>query len=155
MGHLPCQLDQARRMTTRQFIQLIAVGLLLLTACSGGGSPAIDGTRAWFKALAELRFDDVMNLTCASTPVRNEIAAKLDPFIDLKPTLDALKGQFDFSNLKFEEKSNNGRVATIRLSGSMTLQALGQTEAMDVAEDLTIVNENGVWKVCANPLQAP
>jgi hypothetical protein len=142
-------------MKTRQFIQLIAAGLILLTACSGGGSPAIDGTRAWFKALAELRFDDVMNLTCADTAVRNEIGAKLDPFIDLKPTLAALKGQFDFSNLKFEEKTNNGRVAVIRLSGSMTLQALGQTEAMDVAEDITVVNDSGTWKVCANPLKTP
>jgi hypothetical protein len=133
---------------------IVIIGLLL-TACGGGGSPAIDGTRAWFKALAELRFDDVMNLTCDSTPVRNEIGAKLDPFIDLKETLAALKGQFDFSNLKFEEKTNNGRIAVIRLSGSMTLQALGQTEAMDVAEDITVVNESGTWKVCANPLSAP
>jgi hypothetical protein len=142
-------------MKTRRFIPLIVAGLIFAAACSGGGSPAIDGTRAWFQALAELRFDDVMKLTCASVPVRNEIGAKLDPFIDLKPTLDALKGQFDFSNLKFEEKSNNGRTATIRLSGSMTLVALGQTEAMDVAEDITVVNENGVWKVCANPLKTP
>jgi hypothetical protein len=142
-------------MKLRQFIQLIAACLILLTACSGGGSPAIDGTRAWFKALAELRFDDVMNLTCANVPVRNEIGAKLDPFIDLKPALAALKGQFDFSNLKFEEKTNNGRIAVIRLSGSMTLQALGQTEAMNVAEDITVVNESGAWKVCANPLKTP
>ena len=142
-------------MKTRHFIPLIAASLIVLTACGGGGSPAIDSTRAWFQALAELRFDDVMNLTCANGPVRNEIATKLDPFIDLKETLAALKGQFDFSNLKFEEKSNNGRVATIRLSGSMTLVALGQTEAMEVAEDITVVNESGVWKVCANPLQSP
>jgi hypothetical protein len=142
-------------MKTRQLFPLIVASLIVLTACGGGGSPAIDGTRAWFQALAELRFDDVMNLTCANGPVRNEIAAKLDPFIDLKETLAALKGQFDFSNLKFEEKSNNGRVAVIRLSGSMTLVALGQTEAMDVAEDISVVNESGVWKVCANPLQTP
>ncbi len=142
-------------MKTRRVIPLIVAGLIVLAACSGGGSPAIEGTRAWFQALAELRFDDVMNLTCASVPVRNEIGAKLDPFIDLKETLAALKGQFDFSNLKFEEKTNNGRVAVIRLSGSMTLVALGQTEAMDVAEDITVVNENGVWKVCANPLNTP
>ncbi len=142
-------------MKTRQLFLLIVASLIVLTACGGGGSPAIDGTRAWFQALAELRFDDVMKLTCASVPVRNEIAAKLDPFIDLKETLAALKGQFDFSNLKFEEKSNNGRVAVIRLSGSMTLVALGQTEAMDVAEDISVVNESGVWKVCANPLQTP
>ena len=142
-------------MKTRRVIPLIVAGLIVLAACSGGGSPAIEGTRAWFQALAELRFDDVMNLTCASVPVRNEIGAKLDPFIDLKETLAALKGQFDFSNLEFEEKTNNGRVAVIRLSGSMTLVALGQTEAMDVAEDITVVNENGVWKVCANPLNTP
>ena len=142
-------------MKTRRVIPLIVAGLIVLAACSGGGSPAIEGTRAWFQALAELRFDDVMNLTCASVPVRNEIGAKLDPFIDLKETLAALKGQFDFSNLKFEEKTNNGRIAVIRLSGSMTLVALGQTEAMDVAEDITVVNENGVWKVCANPLNTP
>jgi hypothetical protein len=142
-------------MKTRQFIPLIVAGLIFLAACGGGGSPAIDGTRAWFQALAELRFDDVMSLTCANAPVRNEIGAKLDPFIDLKETLAALKGQFDFSNLKFEEKSNNGRVAVIRLSGSMTLVALGQTEAMDVAEDITLVNESGTWKVCANPLNTP
>ena len=155
MGHLPGRLSQPLTMKTRRVIPLIVAGLIVLAACSGGGSPAIEGTRAWFQALAELRFDDVMNLTCASVPVRNEIGAKLDPFIDLKETLAALKGQFDFSNLKFEEKTNNGRVAVIRLSGSMTLVALGQTEAMDVAEDITVVNENGVWKVCANPLNTP
>lgn len=142
-------------MNMRRVIPLVVASLIALAACSGGGSPAIEGTRAWFQALAELRFDDVMNLTCASVPVRNEIGAKLDPFIDLKETLTALKGQFDFSNLKFEEKTNNGRVAVIRLSGSMTLVALGQTEAMDVAEDITVVNENGTWKVCANPLNTP
>jgi hypothetical protein len=142
-------------MKTRHSILFIVASLILLAACSGGGSPAIDATRAWFQALADLRFDDVMNLTCASTPVRNEIGAKLDPFIDLKPTLDALKGKFDFSGLKFEEKSNNGRKAVIRLSGSMTLVALGQPEAMELAEDITVLNENGAWKVCDNPLKTP
>jgi hypothetical protein len=140
---------------TRTLIHLLAASLIFLAACGGGGSPAIDGTRAWFQALAELRFDDVMKLTCASPAVRNEIAAKLDPFIDLKETLAALKGQFDFSNLKFEEKSNDGRSAVIRLTGSMTLQALGQTEALEVFEDITVVNDSGVWKVCANPLNTP
>ena len=96
-----------------------------------------------------------MKLTCATPAVRNEIAAKLDPFIDLKETLAALKGQFDFSNLKFEEKSNDGHSAVIRLTGSMTLRALGQTEALEVFEDITLVNDNGTWKVCANPLNTP
>jgi len=133
----------------------LVIAGLLLSACSGGGGPAIDATRAWFQALANLDFDGVVKLTCADSRVRNEIETKLDPFIDLKDTLAALKGQFDFSGLKFEEKANNGRTATIRLSGTMTLKALGQTEPLEVFEDLTVVNESGTWKVCGNPLNTP
>jgi hypothetical protein len=155
VGYMPGRLGNVGRTKMRQFVYLIAVGLLVLSACGGGGSPAIEGTRAWFQALADLRFDDVMNLTCSNVAVRNEIGAKLDPFIDLKDTLAALKGQFDFSNLKFEEKSNHGGTAVIHLSGSMVLKALGQTEALDVAEDISVVNEGGTWKVCANPLRTP
>jgi hypothetical protein len=82
--------------------------------------------------------------------VRTEIEVRLDPFIDIRDTLQTLKGQFDFSGLKFEELSNNGQTAQIRLSGKMVLKALGQSQALDVYEDLTVVKENDVWKVCAN-----
>lgn len=138
-----------------RIISAIVVAGLLLSACSGGGGPAIEATRAWFQALTNLDFDGVMNLTCANPRVRNEIETKLDPFIDLKQTLAALKGQFDFSGLKFEEKSNDGRTATIRLSGKMALRALGQSEPLDVFEDITVINESGTWKVCGNPLNTP
>jgi hypothetical protein len=133
----------------------IVIAGLLLSACSGGGGPAIDATRAWFQALANLDFDGVVKLTCSNPRVRNEIETKLDPFIDLKEELAALKGQFDFSGLKFEERSNDGRTASIRLSGTMTLRMLGQTEPLEIYEDLTVINESGTWKVCGNPLDLP
>ena len=135
-----------------RFALFIGAGLLLLNACGAGGGPAIDGTRAWFQALADLNLDAVMELTCARSRVRTEIESKLAPFFDLKDTLAALKGQFDFSGLKFEEVSNDGKTATIHLTGKMWLKALGQSEALDVFEDITVVKEDSGWKVCANPL---
>lgn len=135
-----------------KLLTLIIAILLLVVGCSAGGGPAIDATRAWFQALSELDFDGVLALTCSNVRVRNSIEARLDPFIDLKGALDALQGQFDFTGLKFEEKSNDGRTAVIHLSGQMELRALGQAEALEVFEDITVVNEGGTWKVCANPL---
>lgn len=135
-----------------KLLTLIIAILLLVVGCSAGGGPAIDATRAWFQALSELDFDGVLALTCSNARVRNSIEARLDPFIDLKGALDALQGQFDFTGLKFEEKSNDGRTAVIHLSGQMELRALGQAEALEVFEDITVVNEGGTWKVCANPL---
>jgi len=134
------------------WVVLLSAGLLL-AACGAGGSPAIEGARSWFQALADLDFEQVMKLTCSTPRVRSEIELRLEPFVDIKDSLAALKGQFDFSGLKFEEKSNDGRTATVRLSGRMFLKALGQTQPMSLYEDITVVNDNGVWKMCGNPLK--
>lgn len=156
MGGVRIVTDSAGRLNRPTFtMYVLVIAGLLLAACSGGGGPAIDATRAWFQALANLDFDGTLKLTCSKPSVRNEIETTLDPFIDLKEQLAALKGQFDFSGLKFEEKSNDGRTATIRLSGTMTLKALGQTEPLEMYEDLTVVNENGTWKMCDNPIKKP
>ena len=129
---------------------LLLASLLLLSACSAGGGPAIAATRGWLQSLADLNFKQVMDQTCANPKVRTEIEVRLDPFIDIQATLQTLKGQFDFSGLKFEELSNDGRTAQIQLSGKMVLKALGQSQALDVYENLTVVKENDAWKVCAN-----
>ena len=131
-------------------IVLLLAGLLLVSACNAGGGPAIDTARSWLKALADLDFKQVMDLTCSNPKVRDEIQVRIDSLVDIQDTLQSLKGQFDFSGLKFEEMSNDGRTAQIRLSGKMALKALGQTQALDVYEDITVVNENGGWKMCAN-----
>lgn len=133
-----------------RIIVLISVGLLFLSACGAGGSPAVDATRGWLQALADLNFKQVMDLTCSNPQARTQVELRLDPLIDMQETLQALKGKFDFSGLKFEELSNTGRTALVRLSGKMFLQALGQKQALDIYEEITLVKENDQWKVCGN-----
>jgi hypothetical protein len=131
-------------------IFLLLCVALLLTACSSGGGPAIDATRGWLQALADLDFKQVMDLTCSTPRIRNEVELRLDPLIDIQETLQSLKGQYDFSGLKFEELSNDGRSATVRLSGQLLLKMLGQEQVYDIYEVVGVVKENDVWKVCSN-----
>ena len=124
----------------------------LLSACSSGGGPAIEATRSWLEALKVLDFDGVMKQTCSDAKTRDTIEQALTPFTDMQSTLKSVNGLFDYTNLKFEEKSNDGKTAIIHLSGSMTLKALGQVVQQEYNEDLRVVNESNVWKVCDNPL---
>ena len=123
---------------------------LLLTACNAGGGPALDATRSWLQALADLNFKQVLNLTCSTPRIRNEVELRLDPLIDIQETLQSLKGQYDFSGLKFEELSNDGRTATVRLGGKLLLKVLGQAQVYEIYEEVGLVNESDVWKVCNN-----
>jgi len=131
-------------------IFLLLCAALLLTACNAGGGPAIDATRGWFQALANLDFKQVLDRTCSTQRVHNDVEVRLDPLIDIQDTLQSLKGQYDFSGLKFEELSNDGHTATVRLSGKLLLKVLGQEQAYDIYEEVGVVNENNVWKVCNN-----
>jgi hypothetical protein len=138
-----------RSLAVRLVVWLTGIALLL-GACSSGGGPAIDAARGWLKALAELDFKQVLNQTCSTPRIRNEVEVRLDPLIDIQGTLQSLKGQYDFSGLKFEELSNDGRTATVRLSGKLLLKVLGQEQIYEVYEDVGVVKENDVWKVCGN-----
>ena len=131
-------------------ILLLLCAGVLLTACNAGGGPAIDATRTWLQALADLNFKQVLNLTCSTPRIRNEVELRLDPLIDIQETLQSLKGQYDFSGLKFEELSNDGRTATVRLSGKLLLKVLGQEQVFEINEMVGVVEENDVWKVCSN-----
>jgi hypothetical protein len=129
---------------------LIGVCLLLFSACNPGGGPAIDATRSWLQALADLDFKQVLDRTCSTARVRNEVELRLDPLIDIQETLQSLKGQYDFSGLKFEELSNDGRTATVHLSGKLLLKVLGQEQVYEIYEDIGVVKETDGWKVCSN-----
>ena len=131
-------------------ILLLLCVALLLTACNAGGGPAIEATRNWLQALADLNFKQVLDLTCSTSRIRNEVELRLDPLIDIQETLQSLKGQYDFSGLKFEEMSNDGRTATVRLSGKLLLKVLGQEQVFEIYEEVGVVKENDIWKVCSN-----
>ncbi len=140
-------------MNRSRSVRLMLCGLavlLVLAACSAGGSPAIESTRGWLQALADLDFKQVLALTCSTVRIRNEVELRLDPLIDIQETLQSLKGQYDFSGLKFEELSNDGRTATVRLSGKLLLKVLGQEQVYEIYEDVGVVKENDGWKVCGN-----
>ncbi len=128
----------------------LAMMALLIAGCSAGGGPAIDATRSWLQALADLNFKQVLDLTCSMPRMRNEVELRLDPLIDIQETLQSLKGQYDFSGLKFEELRNDGRTASVRLSGKLLLKVLGQTQVYEIYEEVGVVNESDVWKVCSN-----
>ena len=128
----------------------LAIVALLIAGCNAGGGPAIDATRSWLQALADLNFKQVLNLTCSVPRIRNEVELRLDPLIDIQETLQSLKGQYDFSGLKFEELRNDGRTASVRLSGKLLLKVLGQTQVYEIYEEVGVVNESDVWKVCSN-----
>jgi hypothetical protein len=128
----------------------LAILALLIAGCSAGGGPAIDATRSWLQALADLNFKQVLDLTCSVPRMRNEVELRLDPLIDIQETLQSLKGQYDFSGLKFEELRNDGRTASVRLSGKLLLKVLGQTQVYEIYEEVGVVNESDVWKVCSN-----
>ena len=128
----------------------LAIVAFLLAGCSAGGGPAIDATRNWLQALADLNFKQVLNLTCSTPRVRNDVEVRLDPLIDIQETLQSLKGQYDFSGLKFEEVTNDGRTATVRLSGKLLLRVLGQAQEYEIYEEVGVVKEGDVWKVCNN-----
>ena len=134
----------------RLSILLLSCAALLLSACNAGGGPAIDATRNWLQALADLNFKQVLDLTCSTPRIRNEVELRLDPLIDIQETLQSLKGQYDFSGLKFEEVSNDGRTATVRLSGKLLLKVLGQEQVYDIYEEVGVVKESDIWKVCGN-----
>lgn len=136
--------------TTVRVVWLLLAAALFLTACNAGGGPAVDATRNWLQALANLDFKEVLNLTCSTPRVRNEVELRLDPLIDIQETLQSLKGQYDFSGLKFEELSNDGRTASVRLSGKLLLKVLGQEQVFEINEMVGVVKENDVWKVCSN-----
>ncbi len=129
---------------------LLIFAALLITGCGAGGGPAIDATRSWLQALADLNFKQVLDMTCSTPRFHNEVELRLDPLIDMQDTLQSLKGQYDFSGLKFEELSNDGQMATVRLSGKLLLKVLGQSQVYEIYEEVGVVNENNVWKVCNN-----
>jgi hypothetical protein len=110
----------------------------------------MDATRQWLQALADLNFEQVLELTCSTPRVRSDVEVRLDPLIDIQETLQSLKGQYDFSGLKFEELSNDGRTASVRLSGQLLLKVLGQEQVYAVNEDIGVVKEGDAWKVCSN-----
>jgi len=94
--------------------------------------------------MAELDLTQVKNLTCRSDSeaIDNALAASggLNPDVDLT----GLQAQIhiDISGLNFVENNAGQDRASVRVTGSV-----GDRQ---VAQDVTLIKEDGVWKVCTS-----
>lgn len=95
-------------------------------------------------AVEALDLDTAEGLVCEVQ--RSEVRDSLEPFGDV----DQLGEAFDirFEELSFQEKSNDGNVAVIRVTGSLIISFLGQQDVQTVDEEHLVVKEDGRWVIC-------
>ncbi len=121
---------------------LFPVGLLV-AACSGGQSP-VQVVRAFMTAIGTVDVSRAESLVCATQ--KGEVHSSLEPFGDVAQLGEAFDISFD--DLSFQEKSNDGNVAVVRVRGTVTISFLGQQEKQDVDEEHVVVKEGGQWVIC-------
>jgi hypothetical protein len=115
-----------------------------LAACDGERVDPVDTTRSWFEAVAGLDLARVRALTCSRDNQAIEAALTSSGGLSREVDLSGLQAQIqiDIGGLNFEEKSAGGDAATVRVWGSLNGQP--------VEQDITLVNESDVWKVCTS-----
>ena len=124
------------------FLVLSAVAMLL-GACAEKQSPD-DVVRSFMAALETFDLDTAEDLVCSVQKPR--VRDSLEPFGNVAQLDEA----FDMTceDLSFQEQSNDGDVAIIRVSGRVRLSFLGKNEVQDVDEEHVVVNEDGRWVIC-------
>ncbi len=138
-------------------VSMVLIATMVLSACGGGGGAggAASAAKAWFDAFAQLDMNKMKDLTCDKEKATIEQALSFLSGTGGNTDTQALKDlfKFDVSGLKFEEKSSSGGNAVVVVSGKIKVEAFGQSQEQDVNnEELPVVTEGGVWKVCAASL---
>jgi predicted small secreted protein len=123
----------------------------LLTACgsgAGGGSGAAAAAKSFFDSFSQLDFAKMKDLTCdAQKPAIDQATQSMSALGDASKLKDLIT--IDTSGLKFDEKSVSGDKATVVVTGTMKVTAMGQSQDQPVNnEELPMVKEGGQWKVC-------
>jgi hypothetical protein len=77
---------------------------------------------------------------------QSKVRASLEPFEDVATLGEAF--DIGLGELSFQEKSNDGNVAVVHVSGRLTINFLGQQEVQEVNEEHVVIRENGSWVVC-------
>ena len=126
---------------------------LTLSACGNGTASAADTVRTWYESISRLDLTRVLDLTCEKQRSALEQALRAlggGTQVDL----EALREEFqiDVSGLTYEEQSATEETATVRISGTLKVSASGHTQQQAVDQDVPVVVESGVWRVCAAAL---
>jgi hypothetical protein len=124
-------------------IALAGVVVLLLVACGGDQSP-VEVLRLFMDAVEARDVERAEGLVCEAQ--RSAVRQGLEPFGEVAQLDEAF--DLSFGDLEFEERSNDGSTAVVRVGGSLTLSFLGQEETQEVDEEHIIIKENGRWVIC-------
>ncbi len=130
---------------------------LLMTACNTGstGEPQAP-IRAFYEEFAKAR-PNYDSMLCEDSQVRNSVENGAT-FTHLALVVMAQSGPatLGYQDLRFENKSNDGKTAVVRATGafSVSLPTGPVTLPPDLShidKEITVINENGQWKMCSNP----
>ena len=119
------------------------MALIILGACSAEPGP-VEVVRSFMAAVE--RFDLAAAEKTVCEAQRGGIRASLQPFDGVTRLGEAFG--MSFEGLTFEERSNDGSVAIIRVTGELTLAFLGQQEVQEVDEEHLVIKESGRWVIC-------
>ena len=124
-------------------LRVLGVALIVLVACAKEQNP-VEIVRSFMRAVETFDLGAAENMVCEAQ--RAGIRASLVAF----DGVDRLSEAFDisFEDLSFEERSNDGDVAIVRVTGTLALSFLGQQEIQEVNEEHLIVKEGGRWVIC-------
>ena len=124
-------------------LRLLGVALIVLGACSTEPGP-VEVVRSFMTSVGMFDLAAAENMVCEAQ--RAGIRASLEPFDGVARLSEAF--DMSFEGLTFEERSNDGSVAIIRVTGRLTLAFLGQQEVQEVDEEHLVVKESGRWVIC-------
>ena len=127
----------------RSALLVLGFAIALLGACAKKQSPD-DVVRAFMAAVETFDLDTAEELVCNDQKPR--VRDSLEPFGNVAQLDEAF--DMTFEDLSFQEQSNDGDVAIIRVSGRVSLSFLGKNEVQDVDEEHVVVNEDGRWVIC-------
>jgi hypothetical protein len=134
----------ARSNVKRWYWSLVfLIGIGMLWACRAEQQP-VQVLREFLAATQELDIAQAETLVCEAQ--RDRVRTIFEPFDRVSETGEAF--DIEFNDLAFQERGNDGSVALVHISGTLTVSFLGRQEQQDVDEEHIVVKENGRWVIC-------
>jgi hypothetical protein len=122
---------------------LVAIVVVLLGACTEKQEP-VDTVRSFIAAVEAFDLEQAENLVCEEQQAR--VRKSLESFDNVAGLSEAFGVKAE--NLTYRERSNDGNVAVVLITGTLKLSFLGQEDIQEVAEEHVVVIENGRWVIC-------
>ena len=125
------------------FRALVCVLLLSSLSCSEDKAP-IDTVREFMAAVESFDLDTARSLVCERQ--RPQISESLTAFEDVASLSEAF--DMAFEDLEFTEKSNDGVIAVVQVTGSVRFAFLGTEDVQDIFEEHILEKTDGRWVIC-------